>query len=523
MARRYFISTTIPYVNAPPHLGHAFEFLQADAFARHHRLTGDDVYFLSGSDENSLKNVLAAEAEGIPTAELVERNVRDFLALKDPLTLSYDRFIRTSLDEEHILGAGKLWGRLEQAGDVYKRVYGGLYCVGCEQFYTEDELLDGLCPEHATPPEFVEEENYFFRLSRYRDQLDDLIASRQIEILPETRRNEVLSFVRAGLRDFSISRSQLRARGWGIPVPSDPSQVMYVWVDALTNYINALGYADETDMYHRYWRDAGDRVHVLGKGVIRFHAVYWPAMLLSAGVPLPTKLFVHGYITLSGAKLSKSSGNPLDVLSLVQKYGAEPLRYFLLRHVPPTGDADFSPERLVESYNTDLANGLGNLMSRLVRMIDSYRDGEIPAPGLLDHAADALRRTATEATQRVVAAMDAYDHREALIAVWDVVRATNAYIHGATPWELARKDDAAAASQLNSALHTASEAVRLVGLMLRPFLPVTAQAVLERIGATESDTPSWDPAVLPGRQIHRAPSLFPRIVVSSPDATVPAG
>jgi methionyl-tRNA synthetase len=508
----YFISTTIPYVNAKPHLGHAFEFVQADAFARYHREIGDDVFFLTGSDENSLKNVLAAEAEGLTTRELVDRNVNYFLELRDALALSYDGFIRTSVDEEHIEGARRIWEALDRSGDIYRKSYGGLYCVGCEQFYSPEELVDGLCPEHHTPPpEYIEEENYFFRLSRYQEQLDRIISSGELEIIPDSRRNEVLSFIRSGLRDFSISRSQERARGWGIAVPGDPTQVMYVWVDALTNYINALGYATDSERYRRYWVDNPQRVHVLGKGVIRFHAIYWPAMLLSAGVPLPTTDFVHGYITLGGAKLSKSAGNSFDVLDLTSRYGGDAVRYFLLRDVPPTADADFSEERLVERYNSDLANGLGNLVSRILTMIDRYREGTIPPSPAGDAAAEAVRRSAIETRSAVDVAMRGYDHRAALVAVWELVRSANAFVADAAPWELAKAGEE---EKLDVVLGSGAEALRQIGLALRSLLPDTASAILDRVAAADLPDSTWDPAVLAGRRVVRGEPLFPRIVLT---------
>ncbi|HEX8918890.1 MAG TPA: methionine--tRNA ligase, partial [Chloroflexota bacterium] len=278
---RYYITTTIPYVNGRPHIGHALEFVQTDVFARYHRLCGDDTYVLTGTDENSLTNVLAAEREGISPHALVDRNSIWFKNLADSLHFRYDQFIRTAVDPRHLRASQKIWRAVEATGDIYSKSYSGLYCPRCEQYYEESELIDGLCPEHRIAPDLVEEENYFFRLSRYTEQLQELISTDRFLILPDFRKNEVLSFISGGLQDFSISRSQERARGWGIPVPGDPSQVMYVWFDALTNYISALDYADEGELFRRYWLDNPQRVHALGKGVIRFHAVYWPAMLLS--------------------------------------------------------------------------------------------------------------------------------------------------------------------------------------------------------------------------------------------------
>jgi methionyl-tRNA synthetase len=417
-----FVSTTIPYVNSQPHLGHALEFVQSDAFVRHMRQSGEDVFFLSGSDENSLKNVLAAERLGVGTQALVDENVRKFADLIDALDINLSYFIRTSTDQDHLDGATEIWRRIDQSGDIYKKEYEGLYCVGCEQFYVESELVDWLCPEHLTRPELVREQNHFFRLSRYQDRLLQLIDKGEFRVIPESRANEVTSFVRSGLTDFSISRSRARARDWGIPVPGDPDQVMYVWVDALTNYVNALGWTRGDERYDRYWNAAAKRVHVVGKGVIRFHAVYWPAMLLSAGLTLPTEIVVHGYITLTGQKISKSLGNVIDPTDLVERFGADAVRYFLLADFSPFSDGDFNEERLVSRYNTDLANGLGNLLSRVTSMVVRYRDGVVPPVGPVGEPEQALRDQLRRSVQLATEAMDGYDHREATARVWDLVR-----------------------------------------------------------------------------------------------------
>jgi len=300
-----YITTTIPYVNARPHIGHALELVQADVLARYRRVRGDDVRFQSGTDDNSLKNVLAAEAAGVGVREFVDRNARAFLALGGALSLSVDDFIRTSHDPRHRPGVERFWRAC--ADDLYQKRYEGLYCTGCEQFYTPAELRDGRCPEHDTEPQQVSEENWFFRLSRYAGPLREAISTGRLRIEPAGRRNEVLAFIDAGLADFSVSRPATRADGWGIPVPGDPGQVIYVWFDALCNYVTALDYPDEGEAFRRWWLGDGDRIHLLGKGVLRFHAVYWPAMLLSSGLPLPTAVFVHDYLTAGGRKISKSA------------------------------------------------------------------------------------------------------------------------------------------------------------------------------------------------------------------------
>src|SRR6185437_11226529 len=419
-----------------PHIGHALEFVQTDAFARFHRLMGDDTRFLTGTDENSLTNVLAAEREGIPTAELVERNAATFVGLTKLLDISNDDFIRTAAEERHVAGARKLWLACAANGDIYKKHYSGLYCVRCEQFYTEEELVDGLCPEHHIPPELVEEENYFFRLSRYGDQILELIDSGALRVIPETRKNEVRSFVARGLEDFSLSRSRARARGWGVEVPNDPEQVMYVWFDALANYITALDYGRDQQLYRHYWVENPQRVHVIGKGILRFHAVYWPGMLLSAGEPLPTTIFVHGYLTIDGEKMSKSLGNVVDPADLVERYGSEGVRYWMLREVPPTGDADYTDDKLERRYNADLANDLGNLLNRSVSMIQRYRGGQIPSSN--DPAAgEALGITTIAEKIQTAIAVD-YDPQQALATLWDCVVRANRYVETSAPWVLAK-------------------------------------------------------------------------------------
>lgn len=520
----YFITTAIPYVNAKPHIGHALEFVLTDAIARYHRLTGDDVRFLTGTDENSLKNVQAAEREGISTQALVDRNAAQFFELRDWLALSFDDFIRTSTDPRHLPGVRKLWLACRQRGDIYKKAYRGLYCVGCEQFYTESELVDGLCPEHRTPPDIVEEENYFFRLSRYETQLYDLIETDQLHIVPETRKNEVLSFIRAGLLDFSVSRSRARAHGWGIPVPDDPEQVIYVWFDALGNYITALDYAQEDALYQRYWVENPRRVHVIGKGITRFHAIYWPAMLLSAGVPLPTTIFIHGYITLGGDKVSKSLGNAIDPVDLAAQYGADALRYYLLREIKATEDGDFTLERFIRAYNNDLADQLGNLLSRVAGMVHRYFDGVVPAPAGVTNIDRALIDRAEALCERVDQAMNEFAPHAALAAIWDLIGAANKYVVEVQPWVLAKRrpDDPYAAARLTTTLYNLAEALRLIAHYCAPFLPATAEAIVEQIGLSLDLDDDWQRVSQwggypPGTTIQPGTVLFPKLELRAID------
>ncbi|MCX7803992.1 MAG: methionine--tRNA ligase [Planctomycetota bacterium] len=481
MASKYYVTTAIPYVNADPHVGFALEIVQADAVARWHRMLGKRVYFQTGSDENSLKNVQAAEARGIPVRELCDANSARFAALKQALDLSNDAFFRTT-SELHFRGASKLWSMCDP-DDLYRRRYRGFYCVGCETFYTPKDLADGKCPEHKTEPEVVEEENYFFRLSRYQDRLERAIASDEYRVVPETRKNEILSFIRMGLEDFSVSRSAARARNWGIPVPGDPGQVMYVWFDALSNYVTGLGFADDSPFFGEMW--PAD-LHVIGKGILRFHAAYWPAMLMSARLPLPKALFVHGYITVNGEKISKSLGNVIDPFSLADRYGADPLRYFLLRKIPPYEDGDFSIAALESAYDTDLANALGNLMGRITNMAERY------APGGVEGA---VAPEGLSPAEKVVAeAMDRYDFRAALDEIFRSVERCNVYIEQTKPWALAK--DPGRASELRAVLGALLAAGSSIARLLGPFLP----AASGKIGAA-----------LAARPIRKLPPLFPRL------------
>ncbi|HKA69642.1 MAG TPA: methionine--tRNA ligase [Actinomycetes bacterium] len=489
-----YLTTTIPYVNASPHVGHALELVQADVLARHYRRRGHRVRFQTGTDDNSLKNVLAARAEGVSTADLVDRNAATFAALREPLALSFDEFVRTSRDPRHRPGVERLWRQCAQSGDLYRKHYEGRYCVGCEQFYTEAELVAGRCPEHGTEPHLVAEENWFFRLSRYQDQLYELISTGRLRIEPAARRNEVLAFVAAGLEDFSISRSRARAHGWGIPVPDDPDQVIYVWWDALGNYLTTLDYATDGEPYRQWWVAGDHRVHLLGKDVTRFHAIYWPAMLLSAGQPLPTDIYVHGFLTVAGERISKSGGNSVDPVSLVQRYGVDAVRWWLLREVPRVGDADFTEERLAARADTDLANGLGNLVNRTVSMVHRYRDGVVPAgPSATSSgaAAEAPARTLAEVPALVDAALADFDFRTASGTVWAVVEAANRFVNDRQPWRLAGAEaagDRAAEAELDAVLSTLVTTCRSVAAELAPFLPVAADRIAAQLTAGTDGT-----------------------------------
>lgn len=514
---RRYLTTAIPYVNAAPHVGFALEMVQADALARFYRLSGDDVRFQAGTDENSIKNVQAADLAGVPVAELVERNAARFLALKESLDLSFDDFIRTSTDARHRRGAERLWRACCENGDIYKRAYRGLYCTGCEQFYKPEELCEDRCPEHGTVPDEIEEENWFFRLSRYGDRLRDLYAHGEIEVVPESRRNEVLAWIEGGLEDFSISRSATRARGWGIPVPGDPDQVIYVWFDALGNYITALGYGTDEAFLSRYWTDAASREHVIGKGISRFHAVYWPAMLLSAGLSAPTRILVHGYVTVEGRKIGKSAGNAIDPIPLAAELGADALRYYLLRHIRSTGDGDFSRALFRQAYESELAGQLGNLAHRVLCMIERYCGGVVPVPPLGFVDDDRLLRAAAGLPQAVAGDLRAYAFDRALDAIWGFVAEANRYVSEERPWALAKgatssrgsEEATAYRSKLSGCLFSVAAALQRIAQCAAPLLPDSSRTLASKLGKGGDYGRRQPATALIGSSVEAGDPLFP--------------
>jgi len=460
MTNKFYITTAIDYVNAKPHIGHAVEKVQADVLARWHRdILKDDTYFLTGSDENSLKNVQAAKKAERSVADFVAENVEHFKALKEMLNLSYDQFIRTT-EKKHFDGVQKLWSAFKKE-DIYKKHYKGLYCVGCEEFKTGKELVDGKCPEHLTVPELVEEENYFFKLSNYQKKLEELISQDVIQVIPSYRKNEVLSFIKQGLEDFSISRSVKRAENWGVPVPGDDSQIMYVWVDALSNYITALDYATNGELYKKFWEGNGERVHVIGKGILRFHAIYWPAMLLSAGLPIPTKVLSHEYLTINGQKLSKTLGNIINPEELVEKFGTDGARYILLSALPCHSDGDISWEKMTEKYNADLANGIGNLVSRIIKLGENS-DIKIPETDESYNLPDKFKE--------LVEKGDLYGALEYIISL---VGEGNRYIEENKPWELAKNDE----NKFSEVIRKLLVDLSYISFLLSPFLPETSEKI----------------------------------------------
>ena len=481
--RRFYITTAIPYVNGDPHLGHALEFVQADVLARHRRLRGDEVRFLSGTDDNALKNVDAAIAAGRPVGEFVAEKAQRFVDLTKPLQLSNDDFIRTSTDPRHRPGVERLWQACAEAGDLYQRDYEGLYCSGCEAFVLPGDLADGRCPEHGEPPELIVERNWFFRLSRHQGVLLDLIESGRLRIEPEHRRNEVLAFIRGGLTDFSVSRAQERARGWGIPVPDDPEQVIYVWFDALANYITALRSGSDGDDYRRWWRESDERLHVIGKGITRFHAVYWPAILLSAGQSPPTTIFVHDYLTVGGQKLSKSLGTAIDPLQIIERYGADGLRWWFVRDVPRNGDADFREELLATRAN-ELADGLGNLINRTIALVSRNHPEGVCQGVDWPTESETLRARCSELPAAIDKACAAFDVRAAATALWEVVAEANRFVSATQPWELARAGRSGnheASEILHAVLTVLLGACHVITRELPPFLPLAAERIREAL------------------------------------------
>ena len=500
-----YVTTSIPYVNARPHLGHALEFVQADILARHARLRGEQVRLHSGTDDNAVKNVAAARQAGLSTAHFVDANATAFADLVGALGCSVDSFIRTSRDRHHRDGVQRLWRTSAAKGDFYRRSYTGRYCTGCEQFYNADELLDGSCPEHLRPVETVTEENWFFRLSRYAADVERAIASGRVAVLPEERRNEVLAWLRAGVADISVSRPYARSGGWGIPVPGgatdrpgsgEPAQVIYVWWDALANYLTALY---EPGAYQTWWADSDRRIHVVGKGIIRFHTVHWLALLLSAGLPLPTAVYVHEYLTADGVKISKSSGTAADPTAVLATHGVDAVRWWLASDVARLGDTDFTVERLERRYAQDLAGGFGNLAQRLTTLLSRYRGGLVD-PSLAD-SGEPLLHTVRALPGQLDRALARFELRAGCTALTAAVTEANRYLERHRPWELARAAPTSPeGSTFDRVLATALVAARGLAVELSPVIPAGAARLAAQLGTGEHiPTPA---PVFPALQPH---------------------
>ena len=471
---KFYITTAIPYVNAKPHVGHALEFVQADTIKRYRKSLGDGVLLLSGADENAIKNVQAAEKAGQDVQTFIDIHSKEFEDLAKKLDIEFDIFQRGS-DAKHHLASQKLWELCNKTGDIYKKEYKGLYCVGCEIFYEKSELDEsGHCFEHPGKPlEEVSEENYFFKLSKYEKQIRNLIEKDEIKIYPEHRKNEVLGFLKTGLKDISISRSNKRTKNWGVEVPGDKSQRMYVWFDALNIYQSGVGFNSNETEYEKWW--PAD-LHVIGKGIIRFHAVYWPAFLLSAKLKLPKALFVHGYFTVEGQKMSKTLGNVADPIELIEKYGTDSLRFYFLKEMSPFSDGDFSIKRLIEIYNSDLANGLGNLVSRVAKLCETsgYKQlSSVKSVHLIDIADDYKK------------AMDDYKFNEALGLIWNKITKLDKYINEEKPWELLKISSNHKGRELPLILAHAVDQIAEIAILLEPFLPSTAGEIKKQFAKSE--------------------------------------
>jgi len=504
----YYLTTAIAYPNGPPHIGHAYEVIATDAIARFMRLDGYDVFFLTGSDEHGIKMLQTAAREGLTPRELVARNVPRFQAMVQKLNCSNDDYIRTT-EPRHYRSSEAIWARMQEAGDIYLDKYAGWYSVRDEAYYDESETrLDdngvrlGL---QGTPVEWVEEESYFFKLSKYAAKLLELYARHPDFVLPKERMNEVASFVRGGLQDLSISRTTF---DWGVPVPGDPKHVMYVWVDALTNYITAVGYPDmESDKFRKYW--PAD-LHVIGKDIVRFHAVYWPAFLMSAGIEVPRRVFSHGFLFNRGEKMSKSVGNVIDPFALADAYGVDQFRYFVLREVPFGQDGNYSHEAIVNRINADLANDLGNLAQRSLTMIAKQFGGVLPHLDTHSALDDAIRTAARGMLGKAREFMVTQQLHQVLNTVWSVIAETNRYFANEAPWALAKTNRA----RQGTVLLVTAEVLRQLGILCQPFMPTSAGKLLDLLGIPpdKRQFSAFDSPIVSGSKLPPPAPIFPRYV-----------
>jgi len=506
----FYITTPIYYVNDVPHIGHAYDAVATDFVARYHRLRGEDVFHLTGTDEHGLKIQRAAEAAGSDPRTWVDAMEPQWREVWARLDIAYDDYIRTT-EPRHYDAVGRLLQAVHDNGrdDIYLGSYEGLYCVSCEAYYTEGDLLEGgLCPIHERPVEQVTEENYFFRLSAYRDRLQEHYAEHPGAVEPGTRRNEILSLLESGLQDFSISRTTL---SWGVPIPWDAAHVTYVWFDALTNYITAAGYASDPERFARMWPV---NVHMIGKDIIRFHAVYWPAMLMAAGVELPSQVWAHGFLTVGGKKMSKTNLTGIHPFDLLDRFGVDSYRYYFMREMRFGEDGNFSWESMVDRHNADLANGLGNLAARVLAMLASNYDGVVPEPEDPSGGSD-LPAVVVDVAARYDEAMLAVQLQPALAAIWEIVGRANRYLVERAPWAVAKEPDRAA--ELAGILYAAAETLRCLAILIQPIMPSAAERLWGQLGQSGSVAEQRVPVSIawgglrPGTRTAKGESLFPRV------------